>query len=129
LGLEIYAAAFLPAGMIWGGVAASRLTATYFGLSAATLGNVGGLESHTLTTAQLAVHSHGVTDPGHTHTFPLGANVGVVQTAPASNGGNSGNGTTASSATGISINNAGSGNAHNNVQPTIIVNYLLFAGA
>jgi microcystin-dependent protein len=113
-----------------GGNAASRLTSTYFGTSAAALGAAGGLESHTLTTAQLAVHSHGVTDPTHDH----GLSGGGILAGAAGGGDDSAGGSAPRAATaiditpastGIAINNAGSGNAHNNVQPTIIVNYIL----
>lgn len=38
------------------------------GLGADAVGDTGGHASLTLTTAQLPVHNHGVTDPGHTHT-------------------------------------------------------------
>lgn len=110
-----------------GGSAAGRVTATYFGTAATTLGNVGGSESHTLTTAQLAAHSHGVTDPGHTHVdqnnswnasqmTPGGSN--VLSTTPVS-------GSIQSATTGITINNAGGGGAHNNMPPGIIVNKLI----
>src|SRR5581483_3725971 len=53
-----------------GGVAASRLSSTYFGGTATNLGATGGLESHTLTTAELPVHSHAnsLSDPGHSHS-------------------------------------------------------------
>ena len=33
------------------------------------IGTTGGAETTTLSTANLASHSHGVTDPGHTHVF------------------------------------------------------------
>jgi microcystin-dependent protein len=108
---------------------ATRLTATYFGASGATMGSVGGSESHTLTTAQLAAHSHGVTDPGHTHALSNATN--LLDNASGNNFqgaaflGNARNPTVNSNTTGISINNAGSGNAHNNVQPTIICNYII----
>lgn len=96
-----------------------------------TLGAKGGTQVHTLTTAELAAHSHGVTDLGHTHAMNItnfitsgagnqfqGANFqGVVTSATATN-----------SVTGISINNAGSGAAHLNVQPTIVTNYIIYAG-
>jgi microcystin-dependent protein len=113
---------------------ATRLTSSYFGGNSTVLGQAGGLESHTLTTAQLASHSHAnsLSDPGHTHTasngiqdtvqngsggaaavwrFNAGANLSVLNTAT----------------TGISITNAsaGSGSAHNNVQPTIVCNYII----
>ena len=106
-----------------GGSAASRLTSTYFGTSAAALGAVGGLESHTLTTAQLASHTHGVTDPGHTHTTNAVTTGSGISSGGGTNALQSASNTTA--VTGISINSAGSGNAHNNTQPTIICNKLL----
>lgn len=107
--------------------AASRLTSTYFGGDSTALGATGGLESHTLTTAQLAAHSHGVTDPGHTHALTNIYN-SLGGFTVAGTGGNavglSGQ-ASQSATTGISINNAGSGNAHNNTQPTIICNYII----
>jgi microcystin-dependent protein len=114
---------------------ASRLTSTYFGGNSTTLGAVGGLESHTLTTAQLASHSHAnsLSDPGHAHSAAVTA---VANDASygggVGGGGNFGHsiaiGVSVSAAlTGITINNAaaGSGNAHNNVQPTIVLNKIL----
>ncbi|MCA6117873.1 tail fiber protein [Bradyrhizobium sp. WSM 1738] len=107
---------------------ASRLTSTYFGGSSTSLGATGGSDSHTLTVAQLASHAHPNTlsDPGHTHSGTVGgvnisvtSNVGATVMQPGSSVG--------SSTTGITITNAnaGSGNAHNNVQPTIICNYVI----
>lgn len=44
------------------------------GTGTATLGNAvgnsGGAETHSLVTSELAAHSHGVSDAGHTHTGP-----------------------------------------------------------
>jgi len=37
------------------------------GLTARGIGAKGGEENHVLTTAEMPVHSHGVTDPGHAH--------------------------------------------------------------
>jgi microcystin-dependent protein len=107
-----------------GNSAAGRLTVSYFGTSATVLGAAGGAESHTLTTAQMPVHSHGVTDPGHSH----GEGDAINQSSSAQSilptgatlwaGANT---STASATTGISIQNAGSGAAHNNTQPTILM--------
>jgi microcystin-dependent protein len=112
-----------------GGSAASRLTSTYFGGTATSLGAVGGSESHTLTSAQMPTHTHSVTDPGHSHSMSNGAAIWTQPaTGSASQGGNFGPfvvSTIASNTTGISIQNAGSGGAHNNVQPTIICNYII----
>lgn len=102
-----------------GNSAAGRLTATYFGTSAIALGAAGGSESHTLTTAQLAAHSHGVTDPGHTHSYSLAAVAGASG-ASGTVLGTLTSGTTGSNTTGISINNAGSGSAHNNASPAML---------
>lgn len=107
---------------------ASRLTPSHFGGTSTSLGATGGLESHALTVAQLASHTHSntLTDPGHTHSGATGgANVAVISNAGATvmqPGGAIG-----SSSTGITINNAssGSGSSHNNVQPTIICNYII----
>jgi microcystin-dependent protein len=107
---------------------ATRLTSSYFGGDSTALGAVGGSESHTLTTAQLASHTHAnsLTDPGHIHTLQAGSSGGgsiVTQ----------GLGSSAtiqpinSNTTGITITNAsaGSGSAHNNVQPSIVCNYIM----
>ena len=107
----------------------ARISSTYFGGNPANLGAVGGLESHTLTTAQLAAHSHGVTDSGHTHTFSTPGFIGSVNGGSTAGSASTPTSTlvpvTNSSVTGISINNAGSGSAHNNVQPTIICNHII----
>jgi microcystin-dependent protein len=47
---------------------ASRLTSSYFGGNSTVLGAVGGSESHTLTTAQLASHTHSGTTATETQT-------------------------------------------------------------
>ena len=109
------------------------------GLTARVAGTNYGAETHTLTTAELAAHTHvnTLTDLGHTHT------TGGI-TALASNNNNNGGGggsfaamasSTASYASGsnvgtpMSITNAaaGSGNAHNNVQPSIGVKKIIRA--
>jgi microcystin-dependent protein len=72
-------------------------------------------------------HNHSVNDPGHYHTVTsfdsIGTAIGNV------NGTNSGgryyNRDTNAASTGISINNAGGGGAHNNMQPYIVVNFII----
>lgn len=117
----------IPAGVDGG---ANRLTSSFFG-STAALGATGGYESHTLTTAQLASHSHANTlnDPGHVHSGAL--NTGAFFGSPGGATNVAGNATTntGSATTGITITNAsaGGGGAHNNVQPTIVLNYIIKA--
>tara|TARA_B100001093_G_C26831087_1_gene1016163 strand:- start:657 stop:1886 length:1230 start_codon:yes stop_codon:yes gene_type:complete len=96
-----------------GGSSANRLTdAVTGGLNGDTLGDTGGTESHTLTTAQLPAHSHGTVVTGVTPSFKTNTGDGgasVVQSISVSSGATS----------------TGSDSAHNNVQPTIILNYII----
>lgn len=112
------------------------------------VGNTGGAETHVLTTAELAAHAHGVndpqhghgvniTDPGHNHLWGdnsqvgsgAGAgNFGGTGAGSASNTSSSATGITAiatNAATGISIQNAGGGGAHNNMQPSAVVTKII----
>jgi microcystin-dependent protein len=114
---------------------ATRLTSTYFGRNSTALGAVGGSDNHALTTAELASHSHPNTlnDSGHSHaeTFPIPGG-GATWTESVS-GSSTGVTTTFSgistqpSTTGITISNvnAGGGNPHTSVQPTIVCNYII----
>lgn len=125
-----------------GGTSASRLTnSPTGGVNGNTLGNTGGSQGHTLTEAQLATHDHTAssTAPSLSGTLELAAGPGTVSTRIANNNGTSvstlqrGNTSTATtvsisgsaSAPTITVNNAGSGSSHNNVQPTIILNYII----
>lgn len=108
---------------------ASLLTSSYFGGNSTTLGATGGSESHTLTTAQLASHSHGVTDT-HYHSGGQAPSKNYNASGLSAGGsaiwfGGTADNTGTSAGGSISINNAGSGNAHNNTQPTIICNKIL----
>lgn len=134
----------VPAGVDnMGGTAANRLTGTTITGGAETVGNIGGLQTHVLTTAQLAAHAHGVTDPGHnhaindsghTHTYTspgtaTNATAGGVNVASTPFGTTTGNSTTGitinNKVTSISVNSVGSGSAHNNVQPTRVGNWIV----
>jgi microcystin-dependent protein len=109
----------VPAGQDdMGGTSANRLTnpgTTVGGIDGDVLGGTGGSETHQLTEAQLAAHDHAVT----------GGTFGGVAGFSASGGGQ----VVPAGAAAIDISDAGGDVAHNNVQPTIILNYIIWAAA
>jgi microcystin-dependent protein len=108
-----------------GGSAASRITVAGGNFDGTAIGGTGGAQNHTLTTAEMPVHSHSVTDPGHSHTVTGQnaavrndlANIGVSAFTGAI--------TSSTSSTGITINNAGSGGAHAIMNPAMTLLYIL----
>jgi len=92
-----------------GGTSANRLTDQSGGVDGDVLGDTGGAETHTLTVAQLAAHTHSTYDLWAQHA-------GNPQSPPPFEVQNTTGGTTGST---------GGNSAHNNVQPTIILNYII----
>jgi microcystin-dependent protein len=105
------------------------------GLTARTVAQTLGEETHTLTTAEMPMHTHALTDPGHSHSVstPSGSAFGV-----ALNGAQCGvycgtqqqsmafaAATAGASPTGITIGQTGGSGAHNTMQPSIVLNYLI----
>lgn len=105
-----------------GGARANRITRS---VSIVIAGKTGE-EIHVLTVPELASHAHAITDPGHVHTSKSWPNSGAL--APQANRGAGTQTTLAdvnSATTGITIQNAGSNNAHENMQPTVFVPYMV----
>lgn len=133
-----------------GGSAASRVTTAGSGVDGATLGAVGGAQNHTLTTAQMPSHTH--TQNAHTHVQT--AHYHTVSSVAVASGDHFHNNTStnkyiatidedewtgsvfstiAATDTTSALNqtetatnqNTGGDGAHNNMQPSIIMNYLI----
>jgi microcystin-dependent protein len=99
------------------------------GLTARTLGQILGEETHLLTVAEIPAHSHANTlsDPGHSHTYNNAATNAIESSTGGSNTATTTSATTNPNTTGISINNvnAGGGGSHNNMQPTSFLNAMV----
>lgn len=100
------------------------------GLTARTIGSIGGAETHVLSTAELGTHSHAVVDPTHRHLISEQEldNVGGLpdKLSPSSGGGATADLNTGSNtAMNLTAGNTGGGGSHANVQPSIVVNFLI----
>ena len=111
-----------PAGMdqMPGGARANRVTRS---VSIVIAGKTGE-EIHTITVAEMPSHSHPLNDPGHSHSYnqpavcpnPYHSAESHATVTP---------GQTSHNTTGITIGSAGGGVAHENMQPTVFVPYIV----
>ena len=122
-----------------GGTSANRLTGQTGGLNGDNLVAVGGSETHTLTSTDTPTHTHTATTGAsgtHTHgvqTFAVTTTASapgspIFGAATATGGGGIRAG--AAQADGdhthtVTVDNYGSGGAHNNVQPSRVVNFII----
>lgn len=111
-----------------GGSSANRLTGQSGGVDGDGLGNAGGLETHTLVTAEMPAHSHRLwsTSGGGSGSSVAGFGSTSVSTAcgliPI--GGTDAYYSTFNVGHAV-MEDTGGGGAHNNVQPTLILNYII----
>ncbi len=110
---------------------ATRLTTADGGVDGDTLGAVGGSQSITLDATMIPSHTHTFTGselPTHSHTSPIHAENAAIGAGGTSVvfGGSTLATTAVSAGTPAGTNdNTGGGLAHKNVQPTIVVNYII----
>ena len=100
------------------------------GLTDRQLKQTGGVEKHALSTSELPAHNHAVTDPGHGHNFTFheatgdgyhGGAIQVTDRSPKSLGASE----IKNNTTGISIQNTGSGTAHENMPPYYVLAFIM----
>lgn len=118
-----------------GGTSANRLTnSTSQGINGDTLGDVGGEEDHTMTTAEMVSHSHSAgslstsTTGAHVHTGGVASGSSIQSSGGSAGSGNTGSAGSHNHDVTGSTATAGSSNAFNVLPPGIVCNYVIFAG-
>jgi microcystin-dependent protein len=124
-----YAALFAAIGTVWGagdgtttfGIPDMRGktpigVGTGTGLTARALGAYLGEETHTLSQAEMPVHQHVTHSTGSSNATHTHASVGGFSEIASPNAGNVNN---------ILTDGAGSGSAHNVMQPSVAVNFII----
>jgi microcystin-dependent protein len=87
------------------GTSANRMTTGGSGIDGSTLGSAGGTQTHTLTTAQM---------PAHTHTDGWSGSYSATLTCGGAQAGTS-----------VNTGSTGGGGAHQNTQPSMILNKII----
>ena len=95
-----------------GGTSSSALNAQSWSSTLGTSG-AGGSQSHTLSTSEMPSHNHSTISYGYFNAYVANQALNAVQ--------NYSQGFTVTGS-------AGSGSSHNNVQPTMVLNYIIYAG-
>jgi microcystin-dependent protein len=114
------------------------------GLTARTLAQTLGEETHQLSTGEMPTHSHTVNDPGHAHSLYIWVTGGPTNGSPSNGSPGIGwglqtgvqyvnpinqwdvdVGVALTAPTGITLGNAGSGTAHNIMQPSAVLNKII----
>jgi microcystin-dependent protein len=112
------------------GIYADRLTAAQFGSDGRSLGQAGGTEGHTLTASQIPAHTHFAVNSDVTTNNPAVAVTNSNTIVHDNNHSSHDSYHLSGSATAANVgltSSVGGGTAHANVQPTMVLNYIIKA--
>jgi len=139
-----YAALFAVLGTAYGAADGTHFNLpSYVDYSLMGAGNIvaiggwAGNELHAISAAEMPVHNHGLTDPGHNHNQHIGNNVDMRAFVAGGSGTLTATGAATSSAntmvtgnkvTGATVNNAGSGTPMSLVHPVRGAHFIIYAG-